>query len=123
MNTKKRLTSRLMFSRQLLCDEDAMLTLVAKRSYKRFKKHNRTLFQTNGHRRFRRVMRSVEEGHGMYYTKLLERRILLGQGSDTWLAAKDNKLAKILARFADNPEDSYKHRATYIVRRTTSEEE
>ena len=68
-------------------------------------------------------MRSIKEGHGSYYSKLLERRILLGQGSDTWLTAKDNKLARILAKFADNPDDSYKHRATYIMRRTTSEEE
>ena len=123
MNIKKRLTIRLKHTRELLCDEDAMLAFVAKRSNKRFRKHNRTLFATNGHRRFRRVMRSIREGHGSYYSKLLERRILLSQGGDTWLAAKDNKLAKILAKFADNPEDSYKHRATYIMRRTTSEEE
>ena len=123
MNIKKRLTRRLKHTRELLCDENDMLAFIAKRNYKRFRKNNRTLFATNGHRRFRRVMRSIREGHGSYYSKLLERRILLGQGCDTWLAAKDNKLAKILAKFADNPEDSYKHRATYIMRRTTSEEE
>lgn len=123
MNIKKRLTIRLKHTRELLCDENVMLAFIAKRNYRHFKKHNRTLFATNGHRRFRRVMRSIREGHGSYYSKLLERRILLSQGGDTWLAAKDNKLAKILAKFADNPDDSYKHRATYIMRRTTSEEE
>ena len=94
MNTKKRITRRLERPRELLCDEDAMLAFVAKHSYKLFRKHNRTLFQTNGHRRFRRVMRSIREGHGPYYSKLLERRILLSQGGDTWLAAKDNKCKK-----------------------------
>lgn len=117
MNTKKRLTRRLKHTRELLCDENAMLAFVAKRIYKCFRKHNRTLFQTTGHRRFRRVMRSIRESHGWYYSKLLERRILLSQGSDTWLTAKDNKLAKILARFSDNPDDSYKSCAEQSVKR------